>query len=218
MILVLLSMISTYYEPITGIDNPLPVLLYHGEVLIHIKEEPINKLRAKIGVGIWNGIILGISFGGTNLVGYGDVDWEDQPGVDIRSRLFGNGIIESVIGYNNEPIEEYNESIEGYAEKHLFACIGTRLMPGIILSGGANYNHDEDNGIDIFGNAALTLAEAHTFHLEYIMGANDEDEYKNRFNLGYKLQSGSMGIQFDLKNILGESVGRQLQIFYRESF
>jgi len=211
MILIILSMISTYYEPITGIDNPLPVLLYHGEVLVHIKEEPINKLRAKIGVGIWNGIILGISFGGTNLVGYGDIDWEDQPGVDIRARLFGNGIIESVIGYNNEPIEEY-------AEKHLFACIGTRLMPGIILSGGANYNHDKDNGIDIFGNAALTLAEAHTFHLEYIMGANDEDEYKNRFNLGYKLQSGSMGIQFDLKDILGESLGRQLQIFYRESF
>jgi hypothetical protein len=216
MILILLSMISTYYEPITGIDNPLPVLLYHGEVLIHIKEEPINKLRAKIGVGIWNGIILGISFGGTNLVGYGDVDWEDQPGVDIRARLFGNGIIESVIGYNNEPIEEYNESIEGYAKKHLFACIGTRLMPGLILSGGTNYNHDEDNGFDIFGNAALTLAEAHTFHLEYIMGANDEVD--NRFNFGYKLQSGSMGIQFDIKNILGESVGRQLQIFYREGF
>ena len=209
MILVLLSMISTYYEPITGIDNPLPVLLYHGEVLVHIKEEPIDKLRAKIGVGIWNGIILGISFGGTNLVGYGDIDWEEQPGVDIRARLFGNGIIESVLGYNNEPIENYSE-------KHLFACIGTRLMPGIILSGGANYNHDEDNGLDIFGNTALTLAEAHTFHLEYIMGANDEDN--SRFNFGYKLQSGSMGIQFDLKNILGESVGRQLQIFYRESF
>jgi hypothetical protein len=209
MILVLLSMISSYYEPITGIDNPLPVLLYHGEVLIHIKEEPINKLRAKIGVGIWNGIILGISFGGTNLVGYGDVDWEDQPGVDIRARLFDNGILESVIGYNNEPIEEYSE-------KHAFAAIGTRLMPGMILSGGANYNHDEDNGLDIFGNAALTLAEAHTFHLEYIMGTNDDD--KSRLNLGYKLQSGSMGIQFDIKNILGESVGRQLQIFYREGF
>jgi hypothetical protein len=209
MILVLLSMISTYYEPITGIDNPLPVLLYHGEVFIHIKDEPIDKLRAKIGVGIWNGIILGISFGGTNLVGYGDVDWEDQPGVDIRARLFGNGIIESVIGYNNEPIEDY-------AEKHLFATLGTRLMPGMILSGGVNYNHDENNGLDIFGNAALTLAEAHTFHLEYTIGANDED--KNRLSLGYKLQSGSMGIQFDIKDILGESVGRQLQIFYRESF
>jgi hypothetical protein len=202
-------MISSYYEPITGIDNPLPVLLYHGEVFIHIKDEPIDKLRAKMGVGIWNGIILGISFGGTNLVGYGEVDWEDQPGVDIRARLFGNGIVESVIGYNNEPIEDY-------AEKHLFATLGTRLMPGMILSGGANYNHDEDMGFDIFGNAALTLAEAHTFHLEYTMGANDEVD--NRFSFGYKLQSGSMGIQFDIKNILGESVGRQLQIFYRESF
>lgn len=211
MILVLLSMFSSYYEPITAIENPLPVLLYHGEVLIHIKEEPINKLRAKIGVGVWNGIILGISYGGRNLVGYGDVDWENQPGIDIRARLFGNGIIESVIGYNNEPIED-----DFYAKKHLFACIGTRLMPGMILSGGANYNHDEDNGLDIFGNAALNLAEAHTFHFEYIMGTNDEAD--NRFNFGYKLQSGSMGIQFDIKNILGESVGRQLQIFYRESF
>jgi hypothetical protein len=209
MILFLLSMISTYYEPITAIDNPLPVLLYHGEVIIHIKEEPTDNLRGKIGVGIWNGIILGLSFGGNNIVGYGDIDWEDQPGVDVRVRLFGNGIIESVAGYNNEPIENY-------AEKHLFASIGTRLLPGLLLSGGVNYNHDEDNGADLFGNAVLTLNEAHTFLFEYIMGANDED--KNRFNVGYKLQSGSLGIQFDLKNIFSGEIGRQLQISYRESF
>jgi hypothetical protein len=209
MILFLFSMISSYYEPITGIDNPLPVLLYHGEVLIHIKEEPINKLRAKIGVGIWNGIILSTSFGGTNIVGYGDVEWEDRPALDLRIRLFGNGIIESVFGYNDEPIEEY-------AEKYIFATIGTHLFPGLLVAGGINYNYEENNGMDLFGNAVLNLGEAHTFHLEYIMGANDEDE--NRFNLGYKLQPGSMGIQFDLKNIFSGSVGRQLQIFYRESF
>jgi hypothetical protein len=214
MILFVLSMISTYYQPITGIDNPLPVLLYHGEVIIHIKEEPIdtlraNKLRAKIGVGIWNGIILGTSFGGTNIVGYGDAEWEDRPALDLRIRLFGNGTIESVFGYNDEPIENY-------AEKLLFVTLGTRLLPGLMVSGGANYNYQDDNGGDLFGNAALNLGEAHTFHLEYIMGANDED--KNRFNLGYKLQSGSLGIQFDLKNIFSGDVGRQLQISYRESF
>ena len=209
MIFFLLSMIFTYYEPITGIDNPLPVILYHGEVIIHIKEEPIDHLRAKIGVGIWNGIILSLSFGGTNIVGYGAVDWEDQPGVDVRVRLFGNEIIESVIGYNNEPIENHSE-------KHIFGTVGTYLLPGLMLSGGGNFNHDEDNGLDLFGNAVLNVAEAHTFHLEYIMGLNDEDN--NRFNLGYKLQSGSLGIQFDLKNILSGDVGRQLQIFYRENF
>jgi hypothetical protein len=210
MIFFLLSIITSYNEPITGIDNPLPVMLYHGEVLIHIKEEPIDNLRAKIGVGIWNGIILSASFGGTNIVGYGDIDWEDRPSLDLRVRLFGNGMIESVIGYNDEPIEYY-------AKKYLFATVGTRLMPGLMLSGGANYNYeDEVKGVDFFGNAALNLSEAHTFHLEYIMGVNDED--KNRFNLGYKLQSGSLGIQFDLKNIFARSVGRQIQIFYRENF
>lgn len=209
MALFILSMFTTYYQPINGIDNPLPVLLYHGEVFIHIKEEPIDKLRAKIGVGIWNGIILSTSFGGTNIVGYGDTEWEDRPALDLRMKLFGNGIIESVFGYNDEPIEDY-------AEKLLFATIGTRLFPGLMLSGGLNYNYEDDNGLDIFGNAFLNLSEAHTVHLEYIMGANDED--KERFNLGYKLQSGSLGIQFDLKNIFSGDVGRQLQISYRESF
>lgn len=210
MIFFLLSIITSYNEPITGIDNPLPVMLYHGEVLIHIKEEPIDNLRAKIGVGIWNGIILSASFGGTNIVGYGDIDWEERPSLDLRIRLFGNGIIESVIGYNDEPIEYY-------AKKYIFATVGTLLLPGLMLSGGANYNYEEEvKGADFFGNAALNLGEAHTFHLEYIMGVNDEDE--NRFNLGYKLQSGSLGIQFDLKNIFSRSVGRQIQIFYRENF
>jgi hypothetical protein len=210
MILFVLSMISTYQEPITGIDNPLPVLLYHGEVIIHIKEEPIDKLRAKICVGIWNGIILGTSFGGTNIVGYGDTIWEDRPAIDLRIRLFSNGIIESVFGYNDEPIENY-------AKKYLFANVGTRLFPGLMVSGGINYNYEEeDRGVDLFGNAFINLNEANTFHLEYIMGANDED--KNRINLGYKLQSGSLGIQFDLKNLFSGDVGRQIQILYRESF
>ena len=142
-------------------------------------------------------------------MGYGDIEWEDRPALDLRIRLFGNGTIESVFGYNDEPIENY-------AQKYLFATIGTRLFPGLILAGGANYNYEEDNGADLFGNAVLNLSGVHTFHLEYIMGANDEDE--NRFNLGYKLQPGSMGIQFDLKNIFSGDVGRQLQIFYRESF
>jgi hypothetical protein len=210
MIFFLLSIIAIYSEPIIGVDNPLPIMLYHGEVIIHIKEEPIGNLRAKLGVGIWNGIILSASFGGTNIVGYGDIDWEDRPSLDCRIRLFDNGIIESVIGYNDEPIENY-------ARKYIFATVGTRQLPGLILSGGANYNYEEEvRGMDLFGNAALTIGEAHTFHLEYILGANDEE--KNRFNLGYKLQSGSLGIQFDLKNIFAESVGRQLQIFYRENF
>lgn len=209
MILFILSMISSYYEPITGIDNPLPVLLYHGEVIIHIKEEPIDHLRAKIGVGIWNGIILSTSFGGTNIVGEGNIEWEDRPALDLRIRLFGNGIIESVFGYNDEPIEDY-------AKKYLFATMGIHMFPGLILAGGTNYNYEDDNGVDFFGNAALNLGEAHTFHLEYIMGINDG--YKNRFNLGYKLQSGSLGIQFDLKNIFSDNIGRQLQIYYRESF
>lgn len=211
MILFLFSIISAYNEPTTGIENPLPILLYHGEVIIHVKQEPINKLRAKIGVGIWNGIILGTSFGGENLVGYGDIEWEEKPSLDIRMRLFGNGTIESVIGYNDEPIENY-------ACKHLFVTIGTRLKPRLILSGGMNYNYTEGNGMDFFGNLAFNLSAPHTLHFEYIFGANDNDGEKNRFNLGYKLQSGSLGIQFDLKNILSGDVGRQIQIFYRENF
>ncbi len=209
MILLILSVISTYQEPITGIDNPLPVLLYHGEVIIHIKEEPIDKLRAKICVGIWNGIILGTSFGGTNIVGYGDTEWESRPAIDLRIRLFSNGMIESVFGYNDEPIENY-------AKKYMFATIGTRLLPGLMVSGGVNYNYEEDQGADLFGNAFINVDEANTFHLEYIMGVNDED--KNRFNLAYKLQSGNLGIQFDLKNLFSGDVGRQIQILYRESF
>jgi hypothetical protein len=119
-------------------------------------------------------------------------------------------MIDGVFGYNDEPIENY-------AKKHIYGTAGARLFPGLMVSGGINYNHEAgDKGVDLFGNAFISLNEANTFHLEYIMGANDED--KNRINLGYKLQSGSLGIQFDLKNLFSGDVGRQIQILYRESF
>lgn len=213
MVLILLSFISSYNRPLTGVDNPVPVLLNHGEVLMQIREEPIGKLRGKIAVGIWNSIFLGVSYGDSNLVGYGDMKWDSRPSLDIRMRLFGTGTIESVVGYNNERLDKYEE-------KDIFAAIGYQLNfgnPNLLISGGSNFNHVE-SGFDFFGNAILNFSGSHTFHVEYIFGANDEDDERNRINLGYRLQSGSMGVQFDVKDIFSDRIGRQIQIFYRENF
>jgi len=211
MAILILSFITSYNQPTLGVDNPLPVLLNHGEVYIQIKNEPINKLRTKIGVGIWNSIFLGISYGGGNLVGYGDIEWEEQPALDFRIRLFEAGGIESVIGFNNEPIENY-------IGKGVFCAVGYRMYLGglrLLLSGGGNYNTTE-NGADLFANLAMNINGPHTFHLEYILGANDLE--KNRLHIGYRIQSGALGVQIDLKDILSGDLGRQIQIFYRENF
>ncbi|MEO0293159.1 MAG: hypothetical protein ABIN61_02920 [candidate division WOR-3 bacterium] len=197
-------------EGIIGIDNPLPNMLYHGEVFLEVKEEPIGKLRAKLGAGIWNGIFLSLSYGGRNIVGFGDIEWEKQPTIDFRIRLFKNEILESVIGFNNEPIENY-------AEKYIFITLGTHLFPMLLLSCGTNYNYEkEKKNLDLFGNLALSLGEVNFLHLEYIMGTNDQE--KHRVGLGYRIHSGSIGIQFSLKNLFSNEIGRQLQIFYKESF
>lgn len=211
MFILLFSFITSYNQPTWGIDNPIPELLNHGEVFIHFRNEPIQKLRAKIGVGIWNSIFLGISYGGDNLVGYDDVEWEEQPSLDFRIRLLSTGSLEGVIGFNNEPIENY-------ASKGAFGTIGLRFFTGplrFILSGGGNYNTDLD-GADLFANMALNINGPHTFHMEYILGSNDDN--KNRIHLGYRLQSGALGIQMDLKDIFSGRIGRQLQIYYRENF
>lgn len=211
MIILIISFLTSYNQPTWGIDNPLPVFLNHGEVIIHIREEPIHKLRAKIGVGIWNSILIGTSFGGRNLVGYGDIDWEKQPSLDLRIRVFGNGVLESVIGYNNEPIEDYEA-------KGVFASVGSRLNLGsfrLLLSGGGNYS-SAASGADFFANGVLNLGGPHIFHIEYILGSNDDRV--NRVNFGYKIQSGALGAQIDLKDVLSGDIGRQIQIFYRENF
>lgn len=220
MIIILLSFIASYNQPIWGIDNPLPVLLNHGEVYIHFRDEPVNKVRAKLGVGIWNSIILGVSYGGDNLVSYEDVDWEDQPSLDLRMRLFESEWVESVVGFNNEPIENFSG-------KDLFITAGFRLYVGsfrVLLCGGGNYNFTEnrengEKGVDIFANTVLNINGPHSIHAEYILGANDDnDNSKNRFNIGYRIQSGALGVELDIKNIFSGDLGRQIQIFYRENF
>ncbi len=217
MILMIISFIASYNRPIWGIDNPLPILLNHGEVYIQFRDEPINKVRAKLGVGIWNSIILGVSYGGDNLVGYGDVDWEDEPSLDLRIRLIESDYLESVIGFNSEPIENYKG-------KDLFILGGISMYLGsfrLLVCGGGNYKftEPENKGLDLFANSVLNINGPHSIHLEYILGANDDNNNsKNRFNLGYNIQSGSLGVQFDLKNIFSGDLGRQIQIFYRENF
>ncbi len=211
MVFLILSFIASYNQPIWGIDNPLPVLLNHGEVYIQFRNEPIHKVRAKLGVGIWNSIILSVSYGGDNLVGYGEVDWEDQPALDLRIRLFESLGLEGVVGFNNEPIENYSG-------KGAFGTIGYRLFLGsfrLLLSGGGSYNFTE-KGADLFANSVLNINGPHSIHLEYILGTNDD--CKNRLHIGYRIQSGALGVQIDLKDILSGDIGRQMQIFYRENF
>ncbi len=217
MVILIFSFISSYYQPIWGIDNPLPVLLNHGEVYIQFRNEPIYKMRAKLGVGIWNSIILGVSFGGDNLVGYGDVAWEKRPSLDLRIRFFESEFLQCVVGFNDEPVENYSG-------KDLFGTVGFRLYIGsfrLLLCGGGNYKFTENGnkGIDLFANSVLNINGPHSIHAEYILGANyDNGNSKNRFNIGYRIQSGALGVQFDLKNILSGYIGRQIQIFYRENF
>lgn len=216
MVLLIISFISIYNQPTWGIDNPLPTLLNHGEVVVRIKNEPANIMRGKIGVGIWNSILLGVSYGGSNIVGYGDIEWEERPYLDFRIKLLDTGFLLGTAGYNDEPIEGGR-----FESKEMFGILGVRSKMGpfrIIFTGGVNYNSDSESA-DFFSNAALNLNGPHTFHIEYILGApDDDDDERNRFNLGYSILSGALSVQIDLKDLASDEIGRQIQIGYRQNF
>lgn len=202
---------NSSYSPISGIDNPLPVVPGHGEVIFNLRVEPDNWIKMKLGVGLWDFFMMSIAYGGENIVGRGDITWGKDLWVDVRSYLYSDYENHILVGYSTEPFS-------GAVIKGLYLCAGREQGIGfgrIFGSAGINYNFNNKQA-DFFGDAYLNLGESHYFIIEYTAGLGYTK--KNIFNFGYLNQSMSLGIQIDLKDIINGDIGRELQVIFRESF
>lgn len=225
-------------EPTYLIDTPTAGTLWRGSFQTEIRAYSNGGLLGSIDVGISDRLMLGLSYGATNLIGTGDVDGNPQPGVHLRYRMFEEdlAIPALAIGYDSQGYGTYIDSTERYSEKSTGIFVSASknfLFLGTFgLHGGVNYsleNKDGDKDINLFCGFDKSINPELLLITEYDFALNDNNSKSlgagnGYLNVGLKwIFAGKMNIDFLLKNLLKNKndhphMSREIRISYVEIF
>lgn len=218
-------------------DLPTAGTLERGSFAINLRMFSNGGLLGGVTVGLTPRFMFGISYGGENLIGQGDVNWNPNPGIQARLRLIDeNFAMPAVtIGFNSQGYGPYNSTFNRYKTKSrgLFAVASKNyaFIYNLGLHGGINYSFETDDGdkdLNLFLGADLSFNREFRVMAEYDFARNDTRRDKQfgsgqgYLNAGFQwLFSNQLFLQLNLKNIFKngpESVTREIKIGYFEYF
>lgn len=226
------------------IDIPSAGVLYKGDYDFELRLFPQGGVLMGFGVGLFDRFNMGVSYGGTQIIGdSAKIKWNDEPGVNVKYRLFNEGSFFPAIalGYSSQGYGPYlkNDSTDtkrylikskglyGVASKNFKYAgkydIGTHL--------GVNFNsneQDDDQGMNMFFGVDFAMNEDLALVAEYDFAWNDQGgksfgEGKGYLNSALRWTfADNLLFQFDFRDLLGnnrdsETVAREIKIVYRQA-
>jgi len=240
------------YKPIYLVDLPTANLLTEDRgydktpmkfFRLSMRVYDNGGVNGSIMVGITRHLMFGVSYGGQNLIGEGEITWNPAPGLDIRYRLFSETYPfppAIAIGYSSQGYGAYLTDSHRYEIKSpgLYAVASKNYSNPILNLGfhvGLNYSSENSGGdkdLNFFLGAHFIMEEELSVVWEYDFATNDNDENsvgtgKGYMNVGVRwLFANQLILEFAFKNILknkknelGEIIrhpSRELKIIYRQ--
>jgi len=236
--LMLIAQDAQIVEPLDLIDMPTAGTLMRGSFRSQLRAYANGGLLGGLEVGLTDRFMFGISYGGTNLIGRGTVDWNPQVGATVRYRLLEEdyNLPALTLGYNSQGYGAYIDSTERFMNKSLgvFAAVSKNyeFLGNFGIHGGINYSFehgDGDKDLNFFVGMDKSLNPELSLTAEYDFAVNDNSGKALGNGNGYLntalrwIFAGRLQIDFILKNILNNSekissISREIKITYVEIF
>ncbi len=227
-------------QPRKLVDCPTAGLLPRGSFDFDIRIYANGGVVTTIDVGLMRRFMIGLSFGGENIIGDGDADWNPRIEFLAKYRLINESYVlpALAIGFDSQGGGAFDDSLDRYVykSKGFYAVMSKNYLVAEVPVGfhfGANYsleNDDDDKNIPIFFGADVQATENLGFVAEYDLATND-DEFKEKYGQGYGylnagvqwIFSNTLQLEFQFKNILlnrkdSSTWGREFRITYFEKF
>ena len=205
------------YEYRSLIDLPTAGILEKGFVGVSTDVLPFGTVISKIEVGAFDNFSFGISYGGSNIIGTGSVDWYNLPGVNIRVRIINES--ESTpaltLGFDSQGKGQYFDDVDRFEIKSpgffLAAAKNFQFVGYLSLHGILNYTlerNDGDKDLNLGIGFEKTIGPQFSLVAEYDFAINDNTSKSlgsgnGYFNVGLRWSIGegfTMGL--DLRNLL----------------
>jgi len=230
----------SFLQPRKLIDCPTAGLLPRGSFDFDIRIYPQGGVIFGIDVGLMKRFMIGMSYGGENVIGDGDPDWNKRIEFLAKFRLINESYVlpALAIGFDSQGMGAFNDSLDRYAykSKGFYAVMSKNYLVAEVPVGfhfGTNYsleNKDKDKDMPLFFGGDVRLNENLGFVAEYDLGTNDDEEkdlYGQGFgflNMGVQwIFSNKLQLEFVFKNMLLNrkdisTWGREFRITYFEKF
>ena len=204
------------YEYRYLIDMPTAGILEKGVVGVTSEILPDGVLIAVIEAGVFENVSIGISYGGANLIGSGNVDWYKLPAVNIRARIINETTLIPAIafGFDSQGKGIYDNNNKRYTIKSpgFFGAVSKNFefIGYMSLHGTVNYSlegTDGDNFVDVRAGVEKTLGSSFSLLVEYDFALNDNNtdfgSGKGYLNAGIRWSPGTgFTLGFDVRDLL----------------
>ena len=171
-------------EPRYLIDVPTAGILHSGSYALDINFYQEGGVLLGFSVGFLDRINLGLSYGGSKLLGGQSPEMNEAPGVNLKVRVIEeNPILPAIaVGFDSQGKDGYVKNLNRYTVKSpgLFV-VGSKnyTMAGFFsIHGGVNYSFeraDGDKDFNIFVGVEKTLGPFISILTEYNLASNDSD-------------------------------------------
>ena len=227
-------------EPYRLIDSPTAGLIDKGRFSSDLRLFPDGGVVGQLSAGVLRRLTIGISFGGTNIIGDDDIDWYPRVEPSVRYRVIEESpaLPAATIGYETQGYGVKHGDRYQVKSKGFFLALSKNYESGVGqfgLHGGLNMSREDEDDSDMSGWVGLdkSINEELMLLAEYDFALNDnEDESlgsgKGFLNAGaYWSAVPNVSVGVLLKNMLGNGDGekgpdpdmsREISIRYTEEF
>ncbi|MCS7229548.1 MAG: hypothetical protein RMJ81_05105 [Candidatus Kryptonium sp.] len=218
------------------VDMPTAGLLRSNSVSLDADFFADGGLMLRLNASAFNRLNFGISYGGSKIIGNGNVNWYKLPGVNLKIRIIDEtkNFPAIAIGFDSQGREKYVDSLKRYEFKSPgFFIVGSKsfiFLGYASVHGGINYSLEKDDGdksVNYYIGFDKTIGNDLTFSMEYNFAINDNSANalgsgKGYLNAGIRWSLGSgFTIEFNWKDILRNKEpgnSRVVKLEYIQSF
>lgn len=224
-------------EPLTLVDLPTAGMLYHRNVCTTLEFFEESGMLATANIGLFNRLMLGVAYGGSNIIGVQKAQFNPHLGVTVKVRAVEEMyyVPAIVLGFNSQGKGTFIDSSNRYTTKsvglYAVASKNFQLLGFFSIHTGIHYSlEDSDNRmLNLFVGLEKTFASIFSGTVEYDNGfsisqSNRIDKGRGLLNLGLRASiSKNFSLGLNLKDIAQNqqdySVGiRTIQIEYAKTF
>lgn len=214
------------------VDQPYLGVPGHAEFDVELRFGPEGEILGFFNIGIWDRFGVGISYGASNLIGSGDPEFYEIPGIQVRIEAIEQGILIplALVGFDNQGYGGYDSDSGRYVimSKGLYCQLGkTFSYPSIeiVPSLGVNYCFEGENRFDMFFGMKTQFGSNSALMIDYSPNFNDDtDKNKGYLNMSLRLIFyEELFFEFALRDLLDNNpddlqFNRMIRLGYEQFF
>jgi hypothetical protein len=205
------------YELRYLIDVPTAGMIPHGALALDMDVYHGGGLLAGVSLGAFDWLLIGISYGGGNIIGNETPAWNTIPGFQCKVRLLNESVAfpALVFGFDSQGKELYDKTLSRYSVKSMgFYAVASKnyeVVGNLSFHGGINYSlerADGDKDPNIFLGAEKSIGPVLSVLGEYDLGWNDSNHQafgkgRGYLNLSVRVSLGKgFSLGMNMKDIL----------------